>query len=345
MTPAFWLRHRLLLGYFAVAYGISWGGILVVLSFTGFDLRKLRPLDTGLIFIAMLLGPSTAGLASTALLDGRLGLHKLRLSIMRWRVRRRWYAVALLTMPVLLLAILWPLNATVDPAFAPRIQWPLFAIGLIAGCFEEIGWTGFATPALLARHRPFIAGLSLGLVWALWHVLVDFRQNFNEQGFAWLLEFAVFYIAALTAYRLLMTWVYAHTQSVLLAILMHASYTGWLLVLYPATSFKQGLVWETAFAVTLWLAVAVIFAGFVRHGLQRSGHPRSISPRAPHETAPPRMSKEGSAVALQGSTELTLKNCARSDERSTAPTDALKQGYAAIVLRPRPRETSKSAEM
>jgi hypothetical protein len=40
-----------------LSYGISWGGILVVLAFTGFDLATLRPLDTGLIFVVMLLGP------------------------------------------------------------------------------------------------------------------------------------------------------------------------------------------------------------------------------------------------------------------------------------------------
>jgi hypothetical protein len=27
--------------------------------------------------------------------------------------------------------------------------------------------------------------------WALWHGLVDFRQNFNAQGVGWLLEFAL----------------------------------------------------------------------------------------------------------------------------------------------------------
>ena len=57
-------------------------------------------------------------------------------------------------------------------------------------------------------------------------------------GTLWLLEFAVFYVGALTAYRLLMTWVYANTQSLLLAVLMHASYTGWLFVLYPAYGLR-----------------------------------------------------------------------------------------------------------
>jgi hypothetical protein len=115
---------------------------------------------------------------------------------------------------------------------------------------------------LLARRRLFVAGLWLGLVWALWHVLVDFRQNSDTVGIAWVLEFAVFYLATLTAYRLLMTWVYANTRSLFLAVLMHASYTGWLLVLYPATSFVQGLVWQSAFAVALWLVVAVVMLGF-----------------------------------------------------------------------------------
>jgi len=265
MTLGSWPQRHPLLAYFGLTYVISWGGIALVLGATGFDLVNLRPLDTGLIFVSMLLGPSVSGLVMTARLQGRAGLRCLWSSLARWQVGARWYALALLTMPVVLLAVLWPLAAFLDPAFAPRFQWPLFAIGLVAGGFEEVGWTGFATPRLLARQRLFMAGLSLGLVWALWHVLVAFRQDVNTMGIAWLLEFAVFYLAALIAYRVLMTWVHANTHSLLLAVLMHASYTGWLFVLYPATSFEQGLVWQTAFAVALWLVVAVVMVGFVHH--------------------------------------------------------------------------------
>jgi uncharacterized protein len=266
MTFTAWVRQYPLRSYLALVFGISWGGILIVMGSAGFNLMELRPLDTSLIFVSMLLGPSVAGLTMTAIFDGRQGLHRLASQLAHYRVGLRWHLLALLTMPLLLLATLWPLSVFVDPAFAPRFQWPLFVIGLVAGGFEEVGWTGFATPRLLARHRLFFAGLSLGLVWALWHVLVDFRQNFNILGMAWLLEFAVFYVAALTAYRLLMTWVYANTQSLLLAALMHASYTGWLFVLYPATSLEQGMVWQTVFAAALWVVAAVVMVGFVRRG-------------------------------------------------------------------------------
>jgi hypothetical protein len=77
-TLAAWLRRHPLRGYFATAYGISWGGIPLILSTTGFDLVHLWSGDTGLVLVAMLLGPSTAGLACTALLDGRQGLRELR---------------------------------------------------------------------------------------------------------------------------------------------------------------------------------------------------------------------------------------------------------------------------
>ncbi len=206
-----------------------------------FELTALRLLDTGLVFVSMLLGPSVAALTMAVLLDGRTGLRALGSRFLYWRVATRWYAFALVTMPTLMLAVLWPFSLVVDPAFAPRLQWPLFAIGLVAGTFEEIGWTGFATPRLLQRRRPFVAGLTLGLVWALWHVLVDFRWNYSTMGAAWFLEFAVPYLATLTAYRIPMTWLYTLTASLLLAAVMHASYTGWLLVLFPTTSSEQWL--------------------------------------------------------------------------------------------------------
>ena len=173
-------------------------------------------------------------------------------------------ALSLLTMPLLMLAVLWPFSLIAGPAFAPRFNWPLLAIGLVASTFEEIGWTGFASPRLLARQRPVLAGLSLGLVWVMWHVMVDFRQNVSTMGVGWLLEFAVLYLANLTSYRVLMTWMFAHNGSLLLAVLMHASFTGWLLVLFPATSFEQGLAWQTTLAAALWLTVAVVIGAFGR---------------------------------------------------------------------------------
>ncbi len=63
----------------------------------------------------------------------------------------------------------------------------------------------------------------------------NIRVMFRGTSRRWPLEFVIVYLATLTPYRVLMTWVCSHTQSLLLAIIMHASFTGWLLVLFPLT--------------------------------------------------------------------------------------------------------------
>lgn len=252
-----WLRAHPLLGYFLLTFGISWGAILVVAASRGFDLSPLETLEGSGLAIAMLLGPSLSGLLLTALLDGRAGLRRIGASVLHWRVSPLWYGLALLTMPLTLLTVLLLFSTFVDPAYGPGFVWPLFAVGLIAGLFEEIGWTGFVTPRLLTAHAMGGAGLMLGLIWALWHLLVDFRYNAGSMGIVWILEFAIVYMATLTPYRILMTWVFARTRSLLLAILMHASFTGWLMVLFPQTSLQQSLLWQAVFASVLWLLVGV----------------------------------------------------------------------------------------
>ena len=63
------------------------------------------------------------------------------------------------------------------------------------------------------------------------------------------------------------TWMLASTGSLLLAVSMHASYAGWLLMLIPATSFEALAVWQTTLAAALLLVVAVVIVvvGHPRH--------------------------------------------------------------------------------
>ena len=56
--------------------------------------------------IAMLAGPSVTGLLLTALVYGRAGLREFRSRVLKWRVGATWYAVALLTAPVVMTATL-----------------------------------------------------------------------------------------------------------------------------------------------------------------------------------------------------------------------------------------------
>src|SRR5687767_1330757 len=145
------IQHHPLLAYFALAFGITWAGTLAVVWPTGVpgrgpDIARLLPL----VALAMLAGPSVAGLAVTAVVERRGSLRALLSRFSRWRLGG-WYAAVLLA-PALLAAILGAL-ALVSPAFAPGIVMASgkagvvgFALGagLTAGFLEEIGWTGFA---------------------------------------------------------------------------------------------------------------------------------------------------------------------------------------------------------
>ena len=258
---SFFERHPLI-SYFGIAYSITWGAILIFLASKGFQFTSLQVQDASIlfviVFVSMLLGPSTSSLVLTVLLDGRSGLRELWLRIKRWQVGLPWYAVSLLTVPVLTLIIFSVLDAFVSPLYAPSFRFALGSAGLLAGCFEEIGWTGFATPRLLNKHDPLKAGFILGLLWAFWHMFADFAGNIvNLTTMQWIAWFVIYWILPLTAYRILMTWVYSHTRSVFLGQLMHASYTGWLIILSPTTP-NTDLRWEAIFAIILWVFVGIV---------------------------------------------------------------------------------------
>jgi CAAX protease family protein len=129
------------------------------------------------VYLATLLGPSIAGILLTGLVDGRTGLRKLLSRLRRWRVGARWYAVALLTAPLLIAATLFVLSLT-SPEFLPVIVTSDnkasllltgIVMGLVVGFFEELGWTGFAIPRLRLRYGVLTTGLIVSLLWGAWH--------------------------------------------------------------------------------------------------------------------------------------------------------------------------------
>ena len=250
---------RPLIAYFALTYAISWGLIFTFLASMGFRFSDMSLGDAFVIFLCMLAGPSLSGLLLTWRLDGRRGLAEVAERARRWRVQRGWLAVAIGTNPVVYLAILGTLAIFVSPAFAPGFQPIGLVIGLMAGGIEELGWTGFATPRLLSRWSPLRGGIALGLIWASWHAFADFTGNGAAMGDRWLLYFLVYWIVTLTAYRVLMTFVYAHTRSLLVAMLMHASYTGWQFTLSPGTSGDQTFIWQALLAIA-FVAIATVMA-------------------------------------------------------------------------------------
>ncbi|MBX2997367.1 MAG: CPBP family intramembrane metalloprotease, partial [Caldilineaceae bacterium] len=177
--------------YFALAFVIAWGGIPLAIGPGGLSPSVSREMSLGLlVFLAMLLGPSVAGLLLTLTIDGKGGIQALWERWRHWRFPFGWVAIALLLAPLLLL-IVGALLSTLSSAFIPRLIADSdrttilifgLTVGLLAGFFEEIGWTGFVLPRLITRNGMLKAGLILGGVWGIWHLLADYWGNAGAFG-------------------------------------------------------------------------------------------------------------------------------------------------------------------
>jgi membrane protease YdiL (CAAX protease family) len=197
----------------------------------------------------------------TAVTEGRQGLQRLRVRMTHWRLGRWW--LVLLVPPLGMLLVLTAMQLFVSPSYAPQFLVFGVAAGLVAGLFEEMGWTGFAFPRMSAQLRALAGAVVLGVLWALWHFpVVDSLGAASPRGSAWPLFFVAF-AAVLVAIRVLIACLYVNTGSVLGAQLLPAASTGSLVVLSPsAVSPQQEALWYLAYAVLLWIVVALIVARF-----------------------------------------------------------------------------------
>ena len=222
----------------------------------------------------------------TALVYGRAGFPDLGTRLRTWRAPLRWYGIALLTAPVLMIATLLALSLT-SRAFLPgilvaedkaAILLAGLAVGVSAGIVEELGWTGFAVPSLLTRHHVIGTGVLVGVPWGAWHLLPNFWSSDAAAGDLPLALYAASSVAGaivgyLPAFRILMVWVYERTGSLLIAMLMHASFTASLLILNPLGLAGAALAaYSFVLAAAIWIVVAKVAA--VQRPLPAISRPR-----------------------------------------------------------------------
>jgi uncharacterized protein len=274
-------RHPLPV-YFGLTFGISWGGALVAIGGEGGISGPAPAADPRFVYavLAMLAGPSVTGILLTVLIAGREGFHDLRRRALRAQVAVRWHAVALLAAPLLWVSTLVALSL-ISSAFLPGIITAPDKMGLVligsavalgAGVFEEIGWTGFATPHLRRRYGVVATGLIMGVLWGAWHLLTNVFWAVGAT--AGELPLSIFVPASVTgvlfgylaAFRVLMVWLYERTGSVFLAMVMHASLTASVMILDPSgLSGTALLTYALALAAVVWAAVALVGSRYGWH--------------------------------------------------------------------------------
>lgn len=207
------------------------------------------------------------------------GAQRLLSRFLIWRVRFRWYVVALL-MPSAISLLITAGHMMVGgdgPDFSrPRVYdlklggfyqqynaWtillPMFIQNLLVGgplnttpIGEESGWRGFALPYLQGRYNALVSSVILGLVWGLWRWPLYWIQGADTSitGYVWVL-------LGVIPGAILASWIFNNTGGSLLLVLLYnnsITITDWFLAspygVNPALTIVA--FWLFALAACWW---------------------------------------------------------------------------------------------
>jgi len=236
-----WVRRKAIPLFFVGAYLWAWLVWAYWVPSMSADGLEMTP---GFLAAAIAggLAPTIAAFAVLAIGEGRKGAAGLLRQALRWRAPVKWYAFALLTVPVVTVLSLALQDATFGAfeqgdiaALLPiAIGWPVMAaIG------EEFGWRGFALPRLQARWGALAAALVIGVAWGFWHLPADY---IGLKGLGWwfIPAFLVNGPLVLIAHSIIMTWLYNRSGRVLpLMLVYHFTITS-TAILTPAVVGSSG---------------------------------------------------------------------------------------------------------
>ena len=285
--------------YFVIAFAFTW----FFWWLAALGARDVIPALPGLTVIGTF-GPLVAAVILTAQESGRAGVRSLLGRILQWRVAPIWYGVALLGPLVITLGamVLEVVALGVQPPSLGVLirELPSTLLTLLVNAVymlifvtlgEEVGWRGYALPALQARYSALLASLILGAVWALWHLPVFFNPDTSYSNLPFFL-FLVFIVSV----AVLMTWLFNSTGgSVLMAMFFHAvlNTADELWKVLPEYSVEPSSAAEAAAAsahyylmltIVLWVGGVVLVLVYGPRNLSR--HPRQVLAIASDESQP-----------------------------------------------------------
>jgi membrane protease YdiL (CAAX protease family) len=227
-------------------------------------------------FLAFLAGygPALAAIITIAIFKGAAGLKNLSRRLILWKVGIGWHMVALL-LPLVMDLAAFGLHMVFDSdavststlqslqtTLSQSTFWIdflmlaiMFTLGF-DGLGEELGWRGFALPALLVNYKALAASLILGFFWILWHLPYALTLNSAMSG-----QPFYSFIPGMLVSAILFTWIFNNTKgSILLSILFHASNNityNLLPKLFPEVHTAG--IWNT---IVPWLVVLLVIIYF-----------------------------------------------------------------------------------
>lgn len=100
---------------------------------------------------------------------------------------------------------------------------PVLLLLLLAACFEELGWRGYAFDSLQSRYNLFTASIMFSILWSLWHLPLIFVNNsYQFVVFQENIWFGVNFFVSIIPMGVIISWIcIKNRKSIIAAILFH----------------------------------------------------------------------------------------------------------------------------
>ncbi len=100
---------------------------------------------------------------------------------------------------------------------------PVLILLLLAACFEELGWRGYAFDSLQSRYTYLVASIIFSILWSLWHFPLIFVNNsYQYEIFHENIWYGVNFFVSIIPMGVIISWIcIKNGKSILAAIIFH----------------------------------------------------------------------------------------------------------------------------
>lgn len=262
MTSDLELKKNSLSLYFVIAFAVPIVTTIIVAMVAGAPSGLVvteMSVAALVVVMGMVHAPTIAAIAVVFRSQRLTGVKHLFRQLKYWKFAPQWYLTAILLFPVTILAVLSVLSLF-SSSFSPVLTLSVMSFAAVfSTLWEEIGWTGLATPLMLKRMSPLKVGLSLGFLHAMWHLAANIYGAGAFHGDLFIVNFLATSVGII-GLRIVTIWIYVRTSSLVLGWLTHLGFTGGQLSLVSfALTSGETIVWNAAFsAAVIGIAVFLV---------------------------------------------------------------------------------------
>ncbi|HCP81903.1 MAG TPA: CPBP family intramembrane metalloprotease [Octadecabacter sp.] len=180
-SPSADIRNGYIVPFVLLTFGITWGVMTLFVVFPQYVPAFLGPMSvTHPLYILAVWCPGLVAMSLVVMSTGFSGLRRFFGRLFHVNATWPWWAFVLLGLPAVKIVGAMLNGAPMSEWLILQPFWGILGISLFMlflGPVEEFGWRGFFLPLMQRIMTPALAGLIIGLLWAVWHIPAFFLDG------------------------------------------------------------------------------------------------------------------------------------------------------------------------